>query len=86
MPTGTPDLIGWTQVEITPDMVGRKVAIFTAIECKSKSGRVTPEQLNFIQRVKDADGIAGIARSPEEALDIIGNQWRNRKPATENTN
>lgn len=28
------DLIGWQSVTVTPDMVGRKVAIFTSIECK----------------------------------------------------
>ncbi len=73
---GSSDLIGWTEVVITPDMVGRKVAIFTAIEVKSASGRARPDQLNFIEQVRKAGGIAGIARSPDEARDIIENQWR----------
>ncbi len=75
---GSSDLIGWTEVVITPDMVGRKVAIFTAVEVKSARGRATEEQLNFIRRVQDAAGIAGIARSSEDAVDIIRNQWRVR--------
>lgn len=30
------DLIGWTEVVITPDMVGKTVAVFTSIECKKE--------------------------------------------------
>ena len=44
--------------------------MFTAIEVKDR-GRPTPEQLNFIAQVKAAGGIAGVARSPEEALEIV---------------
>lgn len=68
---GSSDLIGWTTREITPDMVGRKVAIFTAVEIKTPNGRATAEQLNFISRIRESGGIAGIARTPEEAQNII---------------
>ncbi len=44
---------------------------FLAIEVKTPTGRATKEQLNFIDQVKKAGGIAGIARSVEEALTII---------------
>ena len=57
---GSSDLVGL-------DPAGR----FLAVEVKTPSGRPSKEQLNFIQRVNDAGGIAGIARSPEEALDLI---------------
>jgi hypothetical protein len=33
------DLIGWTTVTVTPDMVGRQVAIATARECKAPGWR-----------------------------------------------
>lgn len=69
---GSSDLIGWTPVEITKDMVGHTMAVFTAIECKAKKGRATPPQLYFIERVKLDGGYAGIARSAEDALKIIG--------------
>ena len=49
MPTGTPDLIGWTTREITPDMVGMRIAIFTGIEMKTGTVPVTPEQKRFIE-------------------------------------
>ena len=70
--TGTGDLIGWTCVTITPDMVGQTIAIFTSIEVKRPiGGRATEEQKNFIRVVQEAGGIAGVARSPEEALAIV---------------
>jgi hypothetical protein len=37
-PTGWPDLCGWTTIEITPDMVGSKMAVFTAVEVKVTGG------------------------------------------------
>ena len=34
---------------ITPEMVGRTVAVFTAVEVKSATGRVADNQHNFSQ-------------------------------------
>jgi hypothetical protein len=68
---GGSDLIGWTPVRITPDMVGRTVAVFTAVEVKTPTGRPTPQQLNFIDQVIRAGGYAGIARSPADAVAIL---------------
>jgi len=64
---GGSDTIGWTSIVITPDMVGKKVALFTAIEYKTGKGKATPEQLRFINAVDVAGGIAGIARNPAQA-------------------
>lgn len=58
---GSSDLIG-----ITPD--GR----FLAVEVKTQNGKPTPEQIRFIEAVKRKGGVAGIARSPAEALFLIG--------------
>lgn len=68
---GGSDLLGWTPVTVTPDMVGRTVAIFTAIECKGPRGKPSDAQLTFIDAVQRAGGFAGIARSPEEAVEIV---------------
>lgn len=73
---GMSDLIGWHSVVITPEMVGQKIAVYTAIEVKSKTGRPTSEQLIFIDLVRGAGGSAGIARSPEEAEDILNDSER----------
>lgn len=68
---GSSDLIGCTPVVITEDMVGQTIGCFTAIEVKTPKGRPTNEQTNFIDAVLRAGGIAGIARSPEEALRLL---------------
>ena len=60
---GSSDLIGWTQRD--------GAAVFTAIEVKAERGRVTPEQAQFVEVVTAAGGIAGIARSVEEAQRLI---------------
>jgi hypothetical protein len=64
---GSSDLIGWRSVVVTPDMVGQTVAVFVAIEAKTGSGRPSEAQRLFLAAVKGAGGIAGIARSPEDA-------------------
>ena len=70
--SGTPDLCGWTTVEITPAMVGRKVAVFTGIETKeSGGGRRRDGQINFVEQLSRAGGIAGFAASEGEALEIV---------------
>ena len=68
---GSSDLIGWTSMEITPEMVGKKVAVFTALEVKSSRGSASDEQRNFIQRVKEAGGIATVVRTEQEAIDAL---------------
>lgn len=68
---GGSDLIGWRSVTVTPEMVGRKVAVFLAIEVKAERGRATDAQVNFINRVKADGGLAGVARSVDDALGIV---------------
>jgi hypothetical protein len=68
---GSADLIGWRSVTITPEMVGQQVAVFTSIEVKSSSGRVKPEQQQWLNAVQAAGGIAGVARSVEDAMDLL---------------
>lgn len=68
---GSADLIGWRTITITPDMVGRQVAVFTSIEVKTERGRVRPEQQAWLGCVQGAGGIAGIARSIQDANDLL---------------
>lgn len=68
---GSSDLIGLRRVRVTPDMVGRDVAVFVAVEVKTPKGRPTRQQLSFIEHVNAYGGLAGIARSPQEANEII---------------
>ena len=68
---GSSDLIGWKTVEITQEMVGKKVAVFLAIECKSFKGKPTADQLNFIRVVRESGGLAGVAKSADQAVEVI---------------
>lgn len=71
---GSSDLIGWTPVTITEDMVGKKIAVFTAIEVKlNKNGKykATDLQKAFISAVNNAGGFAGVADCNKDLEDII---------------
>lgn len=65
---GSHDLIGWTSVVIMPEMVGKTVAVFTTVEVKTQTGRVSPEQIRFWENVQDAGGFSFFARSETEAV------------------
>lgn len=69
------DFVGWTRVKITPDMVGKTVAIFTVAEIKPANFVLKPEyrkgsreakQQAFNQLVIDNGGFGMIARSGED--------------------
>lgn len=68
---GSSDLIGWTSIEITPDMVGRKVAVFTAIELKTSGTGTSDAQATFIRNVRNAGGFAGVAKNVPDAVQIV---------------
>lgn len=69
---GQSDLIGWTSITITPAMVGCRMAVFTSIECKrTDGGRTSREQQHWLEMVQKAGGIAGVANSPEAAVQIV---------------
>lgn len=53
------------------DLIGiTKSGRFLAIEVKSQTGRVRPDQTNFILAIRSKGGYAGVARSAEDALRI----------------
>ena len=69
---GGSDLIGYRQVVIGPEHVGRTMAVFTAVEVKSERGRATKEQCAFVEHVRGAGGIAGVVRSVDDAKALLG--------------
>ena len=77
MPNGKPvvgagDLIGWTTIKVTPEMVGHEIAVVTSIETKrTQGGRASPEQINWMKQIQRAGGIAGIANSVDAARNIF---------------
>lgn len=49
---------------------------FLAVEIKTPTGRTTQEQDRFIAAVRAAGGIAGVARSPADALELLTQSGR----------
>ncbi|MGB0405586.1 MAG: hypothetical protein ACPGDB_05335 [Fusobacterium sp.] len=75
---GSSDLIGYTRRQVTPDMVGKTIAIFTAIEVKKgdwKQGKKFNEHENtqklFLDKVVEDGGIADFSSSIEEFINIV---------------
>lgn len=64
---GSGDLIGWKTLTVTPDMVGKQVAVFTSVEIKTPAGRVSPDQKNWLERVNSAGGLARVVRDLDQA-------------------
>jgi hypothetical protein len=69
---GSSDLIGFQSITVTPEMVGQKVAIFTAIEVKTEKGKVSPEQSKFIDMVRSFGGIGAVVRNVDDAVSVLG--------------
>lgn len=60
---GSLDAVGWRTVVITPDMVGRRIAQFVAVDAKTPSyDRASEDQKNFIRQVRKAGGYAALGR------------------------
>ena len=68
---GSSDLIGFVPVTITPDMVGQTLAVFASVEVKTLTGRVRPEQKDWIAMVQRFGGLAGIVRTDEDLTTML---------------
>jgi hypothetical protein len=68
---GSADLIGIKQVTITPEMVGQTIGQFVSLEVKTPTGRVTPQQRNWLTMIRKLGGLAGVVRSVSDALQIF---------------
>lgn len=77
---GSSDLIGWTPVVVTPEMVGKMIAVFTAIEGKTKGVRTTLEQSSFLTAVTDAGGIGSVLREGVEVRDLLRTGFNKAAP------
>lgn len=69
---GSSDLIGYRTMIVTPEMVGKKVAVFAALEGKDERKMPTEPQRRFMLSVKEAGGIAGVFRSVDDAAALLG--------------
>ena len=68
---GSSDLIGLRSLEITPELVGQRIAQFVALEVKTPHGNVSPEQRAFLRLVEKLGGVAAVCRSVNEAEQVL---------------
>ncbi|MCP4984683.1 MAG: hypothetical protein GY928_01080 [Colwellia sp.] len=81
----TPDWVGWHNVVITQEMVGKTLPVFLAIDAK-KAGfthkttysKCTREygQNKFFQKVINANGVAGFAVTADHVKRIISDFYK----------
>ena len=80
----TSDYIGWTPVVSTPEMVGKTVAVFTALEIKEADWKYSGDerevaQKKFIDLVNNSGGIASFIKSVEQVKQLVFNYFSNDK-------
>lgn len=76
----TPDWVGWMTVTITPDMVGKKIPVFAAIDAKKLGFRRKTSypvgtreygQHKFFELVTGVNGVAGFATNAGDVKQLI---------------
>ena len=71
------DLIGVMPMTITPDMVGKTIGVFTAVECKHSDWHLTSgdqraqAQKRFIDLVRSVGGIGGFVSDPAQVAGLL---------------
>lgn len=71
LPIGFPDLFGFRTVTVTPEMVGKKLAVFAFLEVKKPGGRTSKAQEKMHAFLHEAGAVGGVARSAEEAVTLL---------------
>lgn len=75
--TGGSDTLGWRSYVIRPEDVGKRIAVFAALEVK-KTGElceVDEDQVKFLVAVDQAGGIAGAVDDAMHAKELLDG-WR----------
>ena len=55
-----------------PDLICCQNGRLIGIEVKTKTGRLSPEQVEFIKRINDAGGLAFVARDLDTVINTLG--------------
>lgn len=78
---GVSDLNGWTSIVITPAMIGQTIAVYTSVETKrTKGGRTSLVQESWINKVRQAGGIAFVANCAQSAKEQL-TEWLQERGA-----
>lgn len=74
---GSSDLVAVRSIEITPDMVGKRIAVAGFIETKVDGQTTTTEQKNFLKMGYRLGAITAVATTVEEARNAL-TDWKPR--------
>lgn len=72
------DEIGYLTITVTPELLGRRIAVLMVIEDKTDTGVVAEHQQRCIEELRDAGAIAGVSTGPEDSERIL-QEWRARR-------
>lgn len=74
LPPGFSDLFCVVPVTITPDMVGKQLALAAFLEVKTPRGQASKPQKNFLEQMKKLGAITAIVRAPDQAIKALTTQ------------
>ena|SRR3990167_1879603 len=69
---GLSDIIGWRATDREFSIGRVRFARFLAVELKTGTGKLTPQQVGFLELVNKSGGIGFVARSVEEIARELG--------------
>lgn len=55
---GSGDLVGWEPIKVTPELVGKTIAVFKSVEIKTIKDKPSREQIIWFLNIKLSGGIA----------------------------
>lgn len=66
---GIPDHLFCVPMTVTPDMVGKEIGVFVAIEAKTETGKLSKYQEIQIRQIAEAGGFVDVVYGKDESLD-----------------
>ena len=70
-PRGFADYVGYVSIVVTPDLVGKRLAVFAAPECKTPENELDTDQAARAREIIEAGGLAGCVRDWETFLRVL---------------
>ena len=68
---GSGDYLGWTTIVVKPEMVGKKIAVFTSCEIKTERDKLSDSQRKWNRRVLTDGGIAEVWQARGEEVIVL---------------
>lgn len=76
---GSPDDVGWRSIIVTPDLVGKRIAIAVGFEYKKKKGQRRKKQKDTIKKMQEWGCIAAFIEGIDDAERAINQVGKEEK-------